>query len=178
MGQNIKNFIEFYNASLNERDGFGTYPFLLKKEGDIYFYLFQLELESGGQKGFMVSLGKYSKYENLEGPKNSHAVISVNEISTEIIEDVAIDKEEIPEFNEEKFTLKDNNLSRFFEQISKCLANYLNKNSKVVRIFDEMQDNIDIEDYQDYFRSIVLASLGKEWSMQEGAQKEVLIISR
>lgn len=174
----LKKFQDFVDSKINESDGFGTYPFLLKKEGDLYYYFYQLELENGGQKGFMFVVGKYSKYETLEGPKNSHAVLNINEISPEIIEDIAINKEDIPEINEEKFSLSDNNLSRFMEQISKCLDNYLNKNPKVVRIFDEMSDNLEIENYEEYFRSIVLSNLGKDWSMQDGSTKEVFIISR
>jgi len=174
----LKKFQDFVDSKINESDGFGTYPFLLKKEGDLYYYFYQLELENGGQKGFMFVVGKYSKYETLEGPKNSHAVLNINEISPEIIEDIAINKEDIPEINEEKFSLSDNNLSRFMEQISKCLDNYLNKNPKVVRIFDEMSDNLEIKNYEEYFRSIVLSNLGKDWSMQDGSTKEVFIISR
>lgn len=174
----LKKFQDFLNSKINESDGFGTYPFLLKKEGDLHYYFYQLELENGGQKGFMLVVGKYSKYETLEGPKNSHAVLNINEISPEIIEDIAINKEDIPEINEEKFSLDGNNLSRFMEQISKCLDNYLNKNPKVVRIFDEMSDNLEIENYEEYFRSIVLSNLGKDWSMQDGSTKEVFVISR
>jgi hypothetical protein len=174
----LKKFQDFVSSKINESDGFGTYPFLLKKEGDLYFYFYQLELENGGQKGFMLVVGKYSKYETLEGPKNSHAVLNINEISPEIIEDIAINKEDIPEINEEKFSLDGNNLSRFMEQVSKCLDNYLNKNPKVVRIFDEMSGNLEIENYEEYFRSIVLPNLGKDWSMQQGSTKEVFVISR
>lgn len=178
MANKVKTFGDFISSKMNESDGFGTYPFLLKKEGDLFFYFFQLSLERGGQKGFMFTVGKYSKYETLEGPKNSHAVLNINEISPEIIEDIAINKEDVPEINEEKFSLDGNNLSRFMEQISKCLENYLQKNPKVTRIFDEMQDNLQIEDYEEYFKSIVVSTLGKDWSMQQGSTKEVFIISR
>lgn len=174
----LKTFEDFTTSKVNESDGFGTYPFLLKKEGDLYFYFFQLELENGGQKGYMLVIGKYSKYETLEGPKNSHAVLNINEISPEIIEDIAIGKEDIPELNEEEFTISENNLSRFMKQISKCLENYLQKNPKVVRIFDEMQDNIIVENYEDYFKSIVVSKLGKDWSTQQGSNEKVLIVSR
>jgi hypothetical protein len=76
----------------------------------------------------MLSVGKYSQYEIMEGPKNSYAVLNVNEIAPEIIEDIAIKKSEIPEFNDVKFKLKDNDLSRFLEQVAKALQNYLEKN--------------------------------------------------
>lgn len=179
MDKKIQNFTDFLKSNrVNEGDGFGTFPFLLMKDGDIYNYLFQLELENGEQKGFMFVVGKYSKYESMEGPKNSYAVMSINEISPEVIEDIAIKKSDVPDLNDQKFSLKDNNLSRFLEQISKALMNYLEKNPKVVRIFDEMQDNMDIENYEDMTKSVLLSFLGPEWSMQEGSHKRTFIFSR
>lgn len=179
MEKRIQSFSDFTKSNtVNEGDGFGTYPFLLMKEGDIYNYLFQLELENGSQKGFMLVVGKYSQYENMEGPKNSYAVLSVNEVAPEIIEDIAIKKSEVPDLNDQKFSLKDNDLSRFLEQISKALLNYLEKNPKVIRIFDEMQDNIDIENYEEMLKSVLISFLGPEWSMQEGSHKGTFIISR
>jgi len=175
----IQTFSDFLKASsINEGDGFGTYPFLLIKDGDIYNYLFQLELENGSQKGFMLVVGKYSQYETMEGPKNSYAVLNINEIAPEIIEDIAIKKSEIPDLNDAKFNLKDNDLSRFLEQISKALLNYLEKNPKVIRIFDEMQDNMDIENYEEMVKSVLLSFLGPEWAIQEGSHKGTFIISR
>jgi len=114
----------------------------------------------------------------MEGPKNSYAILNVNEIAPEIIEDIAIKKSEIPDLNDAKFTLKDNDLSRFLEQVSKALLNYLEKNPKVIRIFDEMQDNMDIENYEEMVKSVLLSFLGPEWSMQEGSHKGTFIISR
>jgi uncharacterized protein with NRDE domain len=175
----IQSFSDFTKSNtVNEGDGFGTYPFLLIKEGDIYNYLFQLELENGAQKGFMLVVGKYSQYENMEGPKNSYAVLNVNEVAPEIIEDIAIKKSEVPDLNNQKFSLKDNDLSRFLEQISKALLNYLEKNPKVIRIFDEMQDNADIENYEEMLKSVLISFLGPEWAMQEGSHKGTFIISR
>ncbi len=179
MKRKINSFSDFIKESLvNEGDGFGTYPFLLVRDGDIYNYLFQLELENGSQRGFMLSVGKYSQYEIMEGPKNSYAVLNVNEISPEIIEDIAIKKSEVPEFNDAKFKLKDNDLSRFLEQVAKALQNYLEKNPKVIRIFDEMQDNLEIENYEDVVKSILISFLGPEWSMQEASHKGTFVFSR
>ena len=46
MEKRIQNFSDFLKSNpVNEGDGFGTFPFLLIKDGDIYNYLFQLELE-------------------------------------------------------------------------------------------------------------------------------------
>lgn len=175
--ENIKNFKDF-NKSINEGDGFGTLPFLQRKDGDLFYYLFQLEMGSGETKGFMFVIGKYSQYETVEGAKNSYAVLNVNEISPEFLEDIAINKTEFPEVNDDKFSLKDNDLRRFFEQIAKSIMNYLEKNPKVVRIFDEMGDNCDIDNYPEIAKSIILSFLGSDWSMQEGSEEGALIFSR
>jgi hypothetical protein len=176
--QRIKSFTDFVKHSINEGDGFGTYPFLFRRDGDLYYYFFQLDMEKGGQKGYFLAVGKYSEFENLEGAKNSHAVLNVNEIASEIIEDIAINKENLPEINDSTFKLEGNNLSRFFEQISKCLSNYLEKNPKVVRIVDEMNQNLEVDNYLEYAKSMLISELGPEWSMQEGSHKGVFILSR
>ena len=179
MKRKIYSFSDFVAESrVNEGDGFGTFPFLLVKDGDVFHYLFQLELENGAQKGFMLNIGKYSQYEIMEGPKNSYAVLNVNEISPEVIEDIAIKKSDIPETNDQKFKLKDNDLSRFLEQVSKALQNYLEKNSKVIRIFDEMNDNLEIENYEESIKSVLISFLGPEWSMQEASHKGTFVFKR
>lgn len=173
----VLSFSDF-NRRINEGDGFGTMPFLQKKDGDLFYYFFQLELEKGESLGFMFMIGKYSQFETTEGPKNSYAVLNVNQISPEIIQDVAIGKAELPMVNEEKFTLSGNDLSRFFEQISKAILNYLEKNPKVIRIFDEMETNLDIDNYEENMRSILLSYIGPEWSIQTGSREKTYIISR
>lgn len=178
MEKRIKSFSDFVSKPINEGDGFGTLPFLQRRDGDLFYYLFQLELENGGQKGIMFMVGKYSQYETMEGAKNSYAVLNVNEIAPEIIEDIAMNKADIPELNSDKFKLKDNDMSRFFEQIAKAILSYLEKNPKVIRIFDEMQDNLEIENYGDNMKSILLSFMGPEWSFQEGSHEGTFIISR
>ena len=87
----IKNFDQFERGyRVLESDGFGTMPYLEKKDGNIYYYFFKLDPEKGEeQKGYMLTLGKYSQYEDTPGAKNSYSVINVNEIGTEIIDDIA-----------------------------------------------------------------------------------------
>jgi hypothetical protein len=54
----------------------------------------------------------------------------------------------------------------------------LEKNPKVIRMIDEMHDNIDIENYEEYAKSMLISSLGPEWAMQEGSHKGIYILSR
>jgi hypothetical protein len=176
----LKTFEDFSKSlSLQEADGFGTMPYLEKRDGNVYHYFFKLDPEKGEeQKGYMLTIGKYSQYEETPGAKNSYAVMNVNEIGAEIIDDIAVDKKEIPNLNNTTFKLSDNELSRFLEQCGKAVANYLEQNPKVVRFYDEMQDNLDAKNYLEYLKSVLVGSLGGEWTAQEGSNKKVVIISR
>ena len=176
----IKGFNEFFKTyGVLEADGFGTLPYLEKKDGNVYYYFFKLDSEKDkSQKGYMLTIGKYSQYEDTPGAKNSYAVLNVNQIGVELIDDIAIDKEDIPNLNETIFKLSDNELSRFFEQCGKAVADYLEQNPKVVRFYDEMQDNLDAKNYLEYLKSVLVGILGGEWTAQEGSNKKVVVISR
>lgn len=176
----IKDFDLFNQKILankiTESDGFGTLPFLRKKEDEVYNYFFNLDGEKS--RGFHLSVGKYSEYEPIDGPKNSFAVLSINEISPEVIEDISMDIGRIPEPNKEKIQLSDNESSRLFKLISKCILDYLELNPKIIRIYDEMQDNISIENYEQNLKSIMISYLGEDWSVQEGGNENLLILLR
>lgn len=178
--EHIKSFGEFTRSQrILEADGFGTLPYLEKKDGNVYYYFFKLDSEKDkSQKGYMLTIGKYSQYEDTPGAKNSYSVLNVNEIGVEVIDDIAIDKKDIPNLNDTSFQLTDNELSRFFEQCSKAVSDYLEQNPKVVRFYDEMQDNLDAKNYLEYLKSVLVGKLGGEWTAQEGSNKKVVVISR
>jgi hypothetical protein len=166
-------------TQLNEADGFGTLPFLFKKDGDLCYYFFQIDKEKGGQQGYVFLIGKYSRFENMEGPKNSYAVINLNQIEPEVIEDIAIENtKNLPEANSNKFKLKGGELARLYKQIGKCLLNYLEKNPKTIRIVDEMNQNLVLNNYEEYTRSMLISILGDEWHLQPGSRKGVYVLNR
>jgi len=176
----VKNFEEFTQIyGVLEADGFGTLPYLEKRDGNVYYYFFKLDAEKGGsQKGYMITIGKYSQYEDTPGAKNSYAVLNANEIGVELIDDIAIDKKDIPNLNDTVFKLSEGELSRFLEQTSKAISDYLEQNPKVTRFYDEMQDNLDTSNYLEYVKSVLGGKLGGEWTAQEGSNKKVIVISR
>ena len=175
-----KNFKK--NSWINEADGFGTSPFLLKKEGDNYHYFFKLDSEEEDKVGYHLNIGKYSNLEVVPGAKNSYCVMNMNEVSPEIIEDIAIEKSELPEMGDGEFTASGNLISRLMEVASKCILNYLESNPKVVRIYDEIQENLKYKDekgsYLEFMKSIVISYLGENWKVQEGSTKNSILISR
>lgn len=187
MGRIISTFEQFKisemdSSTIHESDGFGTSPFLLVKNGDLYNYFFNIENEKGGEeKGFHFIVGKYSNNEVIDGPKNSYCVLTLNEISQELIEDIAVEKEEVPQPNTMKFKAGGNEVSRIMEYCSKCLSSYLELNPKINRIYDEIQDNLEFDGkggYIEFMKSIILSYLGSNWSVQEGSSKKSVLISR
>jgi hypothetical protein len=187
MGRIISTFEQFKindmdSKTIHESDGFGTSPFLLVKNGDIYNYFFNIENEKGGEeKGFHFIVGKYSNNEVIDGPKNSYCVLTLNEISQELIEDIAVEKEEVPQPNTMKFKAGGNEVSRIMEYESNCLSSYLEANPKINRIYDEIQDNLEFDgkgEYIEFMKSIVLSYLGSNWSVQQGSSKKSVLISR
>jgi hypothetical protein len=170
-----------FKFKVNESDGFGTSQFLRKKESDIYHYFFNLDKENGGTEAYHLIIGKYSDREVIEGPKNSYCVLTINEISPEIREDIAAEKEDIPGMNSQKFKMGSGELSRTMKYVYKCVNDYLQINPKIIRIYDEIQDNLIYDGkgtYLEYMKSISLSELGLNWSVQEGSSKMTLIISR
>jgi len=176
----MKNLLDFKNwGRINETDGFGTSPFLLKKEKDQYNYFFNLE-EKKEDKGFHLIIGKYSEKEVISGSKNSYCVMGLYQIAHELIDDIAIDKAEIPSSNSEKFKSDENETSRILECVSKCLLDYLEKNSKVSRVYDEIQENLFFKgkgSYLEYMKSVIGPVIG-DWAIQEGSDKNSVLISR
>jgi hypothetical protein len=177
----IETFDQFTNP-VNESDGFGTSEFLMKKVGDIYHYFFSLDSEDEEyEMGYHLIIGKYSENEPIDGAKNSYCVLNINQVGHELIEDIAINKEDIPAPDSTEFILDGNELSRLMEHTFKCVLDYLSLNSKVTRIYDEIQDNLVYKgkgEYIEFMKSICLSQLGKNWSVQDGSSKKSLIISR
>ncbi len=177
----IKKFNDFVN-SVFESDGFGTAPFLFKKEKDIYNYLFYIDTgEEGKQDAFRLMIGKYSDHQIIDSAKNSYCVVSVNKVSSEELEDMSVTKEDLPPANSNKFKMNSNEVSRLFETISKCILDYLQYNAKVSKIFDEIQDNLVFTGdgtYIEFMKSIVISYLGEDWSVQDGVDKNSVLISR
>jgi hypothetical protein len=178
----IKNFIEFLGPSVFEADGYGTSPFLMRKDSGIYNYFFYIDTgDKEVQEAFRLMIGKYSDHQNISGAKNSYCVLSINKISHEVLDDIAVEKIEIPLPTDSSFKVSGEMVSRLFEVVSKCILDYLEQNPKVSRIYDEIQDNLVFSgegSYIEFMKSIIISYLGEDWSVQEGVDKKSVLISR
>ena len=180
MNTHVKSFNQYVD-SLLEADGFGTSPFLLVKVEGIYHYFFNLDQEKEGQMGLHLIVGKYSDKEIIEGPKNSYCVLTLNQISSELIEDIALEKDNIPPKSAEKFKIDGDMLTRLVKHTYGCVNNYLETNPKTSRIYDESQDNLVYTgdgSYQELMKSIALSQIGTGWSVQTGSSPKTVLLSR
>ena len=144
-----------------------------------YNYFFNLE-EKKDDQGFHMIIGKYSEKEVISGSKNSYCVLGLYRISDDLIDDIAVDKAEIPSSNNERFKADENETSRILECVAKCILDYLEKNAKVSRIYDEIQETLYFKGkgtYLEYMKSVIGPVIG-DWSIQDGSDKNSVLISR
>lgn len=170
----LKNFDDF----INESDGYGNKKFFLIKDADSFHYLFKLDsIEESEERAFDFCIGKYSKFELPEGPKNSFCISSLKEITIEELEDCITESYPPAVFIHES-KIDEGESSRIFNIFSACYMDYLGKNSKISRIFDEVQETTVFSDYENKIKGSINKILGEDWNIQEGTNKNILIISR
>lgn len=172
--ENIKDFPDF----IAESDGYGDKKFFLIKEGDTYNFLFKLDsIEESEVRAYNLSIGKYSKYELPTGAKNSFAVLSLDEISMDSLEE-AVAEGVAPTARIKDAELTDGELDRVLKIMKSVYAKYLGANPKVVRIYDELQTTIVTRNYTEKVKNLLSDLLGPDWSVQEGSDDQILLISR
>ena len=172
--QNLKDFPDF----IFESDGYGDKKFFVVKEGDKYNFIFKLDsIEESEVKAYNLSIGKYSKYELPTGAKNSFAVLSLDEISLDTLEECVADKK-VPTSRIKEAELTDGELDRVLKIMGSAYRKYLEANPKVVRIYDELQTTIVTRNYMEKVKNLMSELLGPDWSVQEGSDDQILLLSR
>jgi len=169
-------------STMDEAAGFGTQPFFIIKKDERVNYFFAIEKDnkdSASKLGVHLQFGNYSEYEAIEGPKNSYFVMSMCEMSLEVMQDLSRDVGEVPLISKEKILVSDNEISRLYRGVSKCMLDHLENEPKTTRIYDELKANLEFDgNYIEYMRSIVISYLGEEWNVQEGSDENLVIIAR
>jgi hypothetical protein len=139
--------LTLYENFLNE-DGYGRDYFIRKKDGKVYNYFFKIEGEED-ELGFIVSLGKLSRNITIESAENSYAVISVQPMSTNIMDDYLVSDSDFRSREDESFSLSKSEFMRFYKIVGEAIKDYLQNNPKVSTIYDEIPLNLE-KDLKDY----------------------------
>jgi hypothetical protein len=170
--------IKLFEQFLNE-DGYGRDFFVKKKDGKLSQYFFKIDGEDESL-GFVVNLGKLSRNITIESSENSYAVLSVEPISENVMDDYLVKDSDFKSREDDTFMLTKSEYMRFYKIVSECIKDYLQSNPKVSIIYDEIPLNLDM-DFEEYFDGVKSLidewSYGK-WSSQEGAAKKTLIYSK
>jgi hypothetical protein len=93
------------------------------------------------------------------------------------MDDYLVNDSEYKSKEDEKFSLPLDLLNQAYVIIQKSLDNYLEKNPKVTKFYDEILENLDMnpDDYTSFITPKIEEWSGGRWSIQSGATENVLI---
>lgn len=170
--------IHDFKSFINETNGYGKESFFFAKEGDNSNYLFKIE-DGDEHRGFVLTIGKFSKFTQTGESKNGYGVLSVVELSEADLDQAVTDKGQF-ESNEKIINFTDDVARKFFKIVADCVADYLQNNPKVARFYDELQSSIQMEAYAEHIKDCVMDWPGgaDTWHFQEVEADKLNIISK
>jgi len=168
--RHIKTF-----EQLNEMNGYGNEAFFFAKDGDQDNYLFKIE-DGNKRRGFVISIGKFSKFTQPTEAKSAYGVIGLTELDEEALDQAVTDKG-VFDPNENRIEVKRDPLTKIMDTLAKVVDNYLQNEPKVNKFYDEMQANIKSELYDEAIKDSVNEWPG-EWHFQEIEKGKLNMISK
>jgi hypothetical protein len=170
--------IKLYENFLNE-DGYGRDFFVKEKDGKVYRYFFKIEGEEESL-GFILGIGKLSRDITIESAENSYAVLSIEPISVNAMDDYLVKESDFKSREDEVFVLTDSEFMRTYKIVGEAIKDYLENNPKVTSIYDEMPLNIDMDfdEYKTRVKSLMGSWSYDKWSLQESSADRTLLYSR
>lgn len=160
----IFTFDKFVNENYVNEDGYGDLPFFFAKNGDVSNYFFKVDA-GDAQRGFVIGVGKFSKFSQPSEAKAEYSVLSITELPVDAIDQAVIDKGNY-ETNENTVEVDERELNKILDMLSKCVSDYLEKNPKVAKFYDEMQGNLKNTQY-----TAKMTSFLDKWPGGHGAWK-------
>lgn len=172
--------LKLYEQFLNE-DGFGRADFIKKKNGKLNQYYFKIKKEDDdGHVCFVLGIGKLSRNTNIEQAENSYAVLSVEPIKENIMDDFLVKDSDYRSREDETFPLTRSEFLRFYKIVGECIKDYLQSNPKISTIYDELPLNVemDIEEYLVLVKSMLDSWSYKKWGVQGGPENKILLYTK
>lgn len=138
-------FLKYFNSYLNESEGFGNSYFQVKKMDKAYYYFFKIGDQSDKERGFIIKAGKFSKNNVISAAESSYAVLSIEEMDPNDMDAYLVNESPYKSKEDDKFTLTNDELNKIYQILGKIWDDYLQKNPKVVNIYDEFLENLDMD---------------------------------
>lgn len=162
--KSILRFDAFVNETrkVNE-DGYGESQFFFAKNGDTANYFFKIGEDH--KRGFVLGIGKFSKFSQPTEAKAEYGVLSITELEVDKLDQAVIDKGKF-EPNENKIEVDEREINKIMENMMACVNDYLQKNPKVIKFYDEMQNTLHSDDYTRKL-STYMEKWPGPWNLQE-----------
>ena len=163
-----------------ESEGFGNNYFHEKKIDKDYYYFFKTGDQTEDERGFIVKMGKFSKNSITTEAESSYAVMSIEEISPMDMDSYLVDDAPYKSKSDEKILTNIQDLNKISVIIEKILDDYLQKAPKVVKIYDELLENLDIdrEEYTNFMVNLIKVWSKNRWSAQSGSNDKVVVYNK
>jgi hypothetical protein len=172
----MKFIKDFKSYELNEDAGYGNDYFVDQKVEKSQYYFFKVG-EGEDEDGVIVKIGKFAKSAIISETEKSYGVIHIEPITPNDMDDYLVNDSEYRSREDEKFSIPEDLLGQTFSIIEKAMDNYLEKNPKVTKFYDEMLENLEMspEEYTTFVTSKIEEWSEGRWSVQTGATQNVLI---
>ena len=172
----VLNFNDFIFEA--EENGYGQQAFFFAVNGDTANYFFKIK---DGQEthALVVSIGKFAKTIQPTEQKTDFVVLGITTLSEDDLDQAVVDKGKFTT-NEEIITANESFTGKFLEHLALIIDDYLQKNPKVTKFYDEMQMCFQAPDYDNKF-SVSLAKWpgGNEaWKLQTMEKGKLNIITK
>lgn len=163
---------------LNETNGYGEEAYYFAKDGDQYNYLFKIEdANNEGHRGFIISIGKFSKFTQPSEAQSDYGVLGITEVSEAELDQAVTDKG-VFEPNDKRIEIDQPTLRKVMVTLNQAIEDYLQQEPKVNKFYDEMQANIkDSDIYEENIKDAVNGWPG-EWTYQEIEKGKLNLISK
>jgi len=167
----------FKDYMLNEEEGLGNNYFHVKKMDKSYDYFFKTGDKSDHERAFIIKLGKFSKNDIINDAEQSYVVLSIEEITPEDMDSFLIDEAPFKSRENEKISITIDELTKISDILEKALDDYLEKNPKVTKIYDEFLENIEIgtEEYMNFTKNTISIWSKGRWNTQTGANSKSIL---
>ena len=171
----MRKRIHDFSGFLNEMNGYGEEPFFFSKDGDMSNYFFKID-DAGDTRGFVITVGKFSKYAQPSEPKTEYGVISITEMGESELDQAVLNDGEF-ESNEKLVSVDNKSLSKIMNTLANVVEHYLEANGKIHKFYDEVPEKIQSRMYRDGISTAVKDWPGN-WNFQEVERNKLNLISK
>ena len=174
-------FLKYFKSYiLTEAEGFGNNYFQVKKEDKSYNYYFRVGDQTDEERGFIIKMGKFSKNDIITDAESNYCVMSIEEIEPGDMEDFLVNEAPYKSRENEMVAITAEELSKISEILEKIFDDYLDKNPKVTKIYDEFLENLDMnkEEYINYSKNTISIWSKGRWSSQDGSNDKSILYTK